>query len=76
MVAIDAMGDMLPLVEYPETFNKYDGNDLIEIGDGNLLVSAYGQGGNDKMIGGYGLVQIDKLWGGSGDDRIWMVNPN
>ena len=26
-------GDMLPLVEYPETFNKYDGNDWIDVGD-------------------------------------------
>ena len=69
--------DMLPLEEYPDTFNKYDGNDLIDVGDNITgLVHVYGQGGNDKIIGGYGEAQIDHLWGGSGDDRIWMVNPN
>ena len=68
--------DALPLTEYPETFNKFDGNDIIDVGDENLLVKVYGQGGNDKIIGGVGASQVDKLWGGSGDDRIWMVNPN
>ena len=68
--------DMLPLVEYPETFNKYDGNDIIDVGDENGIVKVYGQGGNDKIIGGVGASQVDQLWGGSGDDKIWMINPN
>ena len=68
--------DMMPLVEYPDTFNKYDGNDIIDIGDNNMDVGVYGQGGNDKIIGGYGDDQFDRLFGGSGDDKIWMINPN
>ena len=67
---------MMPLVEYPDTFNKYDGNDIIDIGDNNMNVLVYGQGGNDKIIGGYGDDQFDRLFGGSGDDKIWMINPN
>ena len=31
-------GDRLPLVEYPDTFNKYDGNDWIDVGDSNYGV--------------------------------------
>ena len=27
------------------------------------------------MIGGFGTNQIDKLYGGSGDDKIWLINP-
>jgi len=38
----DMRGDMSPLVEYPDTFNKYDGNDVIDIGDNNGNVFAYG----------------------------------
>ena len=44
----------LPLVEYPLTFNKNDGNDIIDVGDDNANVGVYGQGGNDKIIGGSG----------------------
>ena len=40
------------------------------------MVVVYGQGGNDKISGGYGVMQVDKLWGGSGDDKIWLINPN
>ena len=77
LIDLDATANMMPLVEFPETFNKYDGNDLIEVGDDNgALVTVYGQGGNDKIIGGVGANQTDKLFGGSGDDRIWMINPN
>ena len=35
-------GDALPLVEYPETFNKYDGDDWIDVGDENERVRVYG----------------------------------
>ena len=44
----------MPLEEFPTTFNKYDGNDWIEIGDNNENVKVYGQGGDDKITGGYG----------------------
>lgn len=57
------------------TFNKNDGDDLIDVGDNNLRVGVFGQGGNDKIIGGWGTGQLDKLYGGTGDDKIWMVNP-
>ena len=68
---------MNPLTEFPLTFNRYDGNDTVEIGD-NIAgtVKVYGQGGDDKITGGYGASQIDKLWGGSGNDKIWMINKN
>ena len=46
--------DELPLIEYPDTFNKWDGNDIIDVGNANMAVEVYGQGGNDKIIGGYG----------------------
>lgn len=68
--------DALPLVEYPNAWNKFDGNDIIDVGDGNLNVGVYGQGGNDKIIGGVGTTQVDKLWGGSGDDKIWTIEPD
>ena len=55
--------------------NIADGDDIIEIGDNNMGVKVYGQGGNDKIIGGFGATQVDKLYGGSGDDKIWMVSP-
>ena len=47
-------GNGMPLEEFPTTFNKYDGNDWIEIGDNNENVKVYGQGGDDKITGGYG----------------------
>ena len=45
---------MLPLVEYPDTFNKYDGDDVIDVGNDNMAVKVFGQGANDKIIGGWG----------------------
>ena len=56
-------------------FNINDGDDIIEVGNHNNLVTVYGQGGNDKIIGGWGASQDDRLYGGSGDDKIWLVNP-
>ena len=43
-------------------------------------VKAYGQGGNDKIVGGYsdvtgGAPTIKFYFGGSGDDKIWLVSP-
>jgi hypothetical protein len=32
----------------------HDGNDIIDIGDDNVSVTVWGQGGNDKIIGGQG----------------------
>ena len=40
-----------------------------------MVVWAYGQGGNDQIVGGWGPMQVDKLYGGSGDDKIWLINP-
>ena len=28
-------GDRDPLIEYPDTFNKYDGDDIIDVGNAN-----------------------------------------
>ena len=58
MGAIRVFGDkdnVDALNELPDTFNKYDGNDIIDIGDNNAIVKVYGQGGNDKILGGYGV---------------------
>ena len=52
-----------------------DGDDIIEVGNNNLSVIVNSGGGNDKIIGGWGLGQIDKLYGNDGDDKIWLVNP-
>ena len=54
LIALDALGDGDPLTEFPDTFNKYDGDDIIDVGDNNFTVKVYGQGGNDKITGGYG----------------------
>jgi hypothetical protein len=43
-------------VEYPDTFNKFDGDDIIDIGNNNKKVTVYGQGGNDKIVGGWGAM--------------------
>ena len=53
-----------------------DGNDLIDLGENPELTGqqkAFGQGGNDKILGGVGTTQ--DLYGGDGDDKIWAVNP-
>ena len=52
-----------------------DGDDIIEVGNNNLSVVVNGGGGNDKIIGGWGLGQFDRLYGNAGDDKIWLVNP-
>lgn len=63
LVNMTAMGNFTPdegvdlesaLVEYPDTFNKFDGDDIIDVGNENAKVFVYGQGGNDKIIGGWG----------------------
>ena len=64
-----------PLTEDAAGLNINDGNDIIDVGNDNMNVKVYGQGGNDKIIGGFGVMQIDRLYGGSGDDKIWLVNP-
>ena len=56
--------------------NINDGDDIIDVGNNNLTVVVVGQGGNDKIIGGYGATQVEKLYGGPGDDKIWLVNPD
>ena len=50
---------------------------MIDIGDGNLRVIAYGNGGNDKIFGGNGADNLswEYLYGGSGDDKIWAQQP-
>ena len=68
------------IVEDATGLNIADGDDIIDMGNNhNGLVKMYGQGGNDKLIGGYadlpGVTQTEYLFGGSGDDKIWMVNP-
>jgi len=54
-----------------------DGDDLIDIGDSvDGYGYAFGQGGNDKIMGGLrtggGYMN---LFGGDGDDKLWTVNP-
>lgn len=61
-----------------ETGFKNDGNDIIDVQDSPDLELAYiyGQGGNDKIIGG--ILEEDSyqyLNAGDGDDKIWSVNP-
>ena len=60
--------------------NIADGDDIIHMGNNhNGTVKLYGQGGNDKIIGGYanlpGVTQSEYIFGGSGDDKLWMVSP-
>ena len=67
-------------VEDATGLNIADGDDIIDMGNNhNGSIKMYGQGGNDKLIGGYadmpGVTQLEKIYGGSGDDKIWMVNP-
>lgn len=45
------------------------GNDMILTGSGDDL--CYGGSGNDTIIGGWG--SIDTLYGGAGDDVIWLM---
>ena len=76
--SITVFGDIsanTPLTENAEEANFYDGDDIITIGNNNANVFAYGQGGNDKITGGFGSQQVEKLYGGSGDDKIWLFSP-
>jgi len=55
-----------------------DGDDIIDVDENDgVTVLVFGQGGNDKIIGsiqGAGAAQ-EKLYGGDGDDKIWLLNP-
>jgi len=56
-----------------------DGDDFIDIGDNPDIagpgtdIKAFGQGGNDKILGSLGI--LEELYGGDGDDKIWAENP-
>ena len=50
------------------------GDDIIQVEDRNRDVLVYGQGGNDKIIGGI-TIGDEKLYGEDGDDKIWMIDP-
>ena len=69
-----------PLVEDDTALNQADGDDIITLGN-NIrgTTKVYGQGGNDKIVGGWedGTMppQVEFFYGGSGDDKIWMVSP-
>jgi len=65
----DANGDFLT------SSSPVDGDDLIRIGDNPASTGealAFGQGGNDKIIGGIG--QINRIYGGDGDDQLLANN--
>jgi len=54
-----------------------DGDDLIDFGDSPdaaVVAKGFGQGGNDKVIGGL-RTGVQFLYGGDGDDKIWAINP-
>ena len=53
-----------------------DGDDFIDVGDSpdTDYFYIYGQGGNDKIIGGING-SYQELFGGKGDDKIWALNP-
>ena len=68
------------LTEDETGLNQADGDDIIILGNNMRGTSkVYGQGGNDKIIGGWadamGAPQSEFLYGGSGDDKIWLVSP-
>ena len=68
------------LTEDDTMLNIADGDDIITIGNDNTgTIKVYGQGGNDKIVGGRqveaGPPQVEFLYGGSGDDKIWLVSP-
>ena len=50
------------------------GDDIIQVEDSNRDVLVYGQGGNDKIVGGI-TIGDEKLYGEDGDDKIWMIDP-
>ena len=51
------------------------GDDIIQVEDGNMTVTAYGNGGDDKLIGARTIV-AEALYGGDGNDKIWMAHPS
>lgn len=63
------------------TFDKFqglenDGDDLIDFLDNpevSVGLYAYGQGGDDKILGGISVANY--LHGGDGDDKVWALNP-
>ena len=84
MGAFFVFGDNLALgtalTEDDTGLNAADGDDIITLGNFNRgLTKVYGQGGNDKIVGGWaddtGAPQIQKFYGGSGDDKIWFTSP-
>ena len=68
------------LTEDDTGLNQADGDDIITLGN-NIrgTTKVYGQGGNDKIVGGRitspGAPQLEFFYGGSGDDKIWLVSP-
>ena len=53
-----------------------DGDDFLDHGDGNYANYAFGNGGNDKIIGGGLFKNQQILSGGDGDDKIFAINPS
>ena len=41
-VGVDGELDGMPLIEFPAGWNKFDGNDIIDVGDMNFDVAVYG----------------------------------
>ena len=55
-----------------------DGNDIIDIEENyGSAIDVYGQGGDDKIIGSVqgSDAATERLFGGDGDDKIWLLNP-
>ena len=46
------------------------------MGDYNYSNYGFGGGGNDKIIGGGLYEDEQRLYGGDGDDKIFMINPS
>jgi Ca2+-binding RTX toxin-like protein len=71
--------DASPGDEYVWTYGfENDGNDIIDIEDNpGSNVYGYAQGGDDKLIGSVqgADAATEKLYGGDGDDKIWLLNP-
>ena len=82
---VTVFGDHLALgtalTEDDTMINIADGDDIISIANDNIgTVKVYGQGGNDKIVGGRatmnpGPPQVELFYGGSGDDKIWFTSP-
>ena len=70
------------LAQFPGDVDHYgfenDGNDIIDIEDNpGSAIYGHGQGGDDKIIGSVqgASPMPEKLYGGDGDDKIWLLNP-